>query len=262
MNSMLYAKKRMSFLSKLLVVLMIFSICMPSMPVHAGENDVTAYGFEIDNSYNGKWTTGNLRKTYAEGEWVAFQTEISNINWSLTDPNGLNRIGVEFDFYDIGRYFDLVRNVSVGLELLPDSHGFPATGMSLTEPSPGGAMPLGNEADVNAAQRDPNNPYEHYFEGFALINKTIDITDHMNIAMDGTKGTATDATRKFCVTLEQIKQAYWDEYGIDIEGENKIVLYFQLHLSRTWLWNNVSSFNGELPLVHAYTSHPTDKWGG
>ncbi|MCK5762595.1 MAG: hypothetical protein KAH05_00605, partial [Clostridiales bacterium] len=266
MNSIRYAKKKKSFLAKLLVVLMVFTICIPSMPVHAGVNDVTAYGFGIDAKYQGKWTTGNLGKTYEEGEWVAFQTEIRNINWSETDPNGLFKIGVEFDFYDIGRYFDLVRNVSVGLELLPNTHGFPAAGLSMTEPSPGGAMPLGDKTEVNVAQRDPNNPYEHYFDGFALINKTINITSQMNIAMDDGTDTDTDATRKFCIEVDQIKKAYWDEYGIDItESNNKIVLYFQLHLSRTWLWNNESDFGDPIDyetLAYVYTQQPTDKWGG
>ncbi|MEA3423695.1 MAG: hypothetical protein U9Q80_07880, partial [Bacillota bacterium] len=244
MNSMRYSKTKKSFLAKLLVVLMVLSFAIPSIPVYAGVNDVTAEGYGINAKYQGGWTTGNLGKTYEEGEWVAFQTEVRNLDWTVLD-----RIGVEFDFYGTGgRFYDLVRNISVGSVKLTDEQGFPNLD--------GSPALLGTIENVNAAQR---NPYEYYFTGFSPIVLTeTEYKAQINKALDESNGTETDMTRIFYITEDQILAA-----DPSLATSDTLVVYFQLHLSRTFIWNNVVEFPvGTLPLAYVYTNYPTDKWGG
>ncbi|MBI9012293.1 MAG: hypothetical protein JEZ08_08650, partial [Clostridiales bacterium] len=242
MRRILNAKSGKSLLAKVLILLMLFSMSMPNLTVFAeADNTVNAYGYNISNKFDGSWSKGNLGPTYQEGEWVAFQTEVIQVDWS-----NLDNLGVRFDFYDNDAiFYDLVRNISVGTALLPDDHGYPmADGTPYT---------INSEESANIAQREPE---EYIFNGF----DKIDVPTHqINRATDLGVGALTDNTRTFYVTKDQILDALGLEEGVD-ELPNDIVLYFQLHLARTWIWNNT---NGDgYALARSYSLSPTDVWGG
>ncbi len=230
-------------LAILVVMALIVQMIAPLSISFAGDNDITAYGYNISN--NSGWTPGNLGSTYEEGEWVAFQTIITNVNWNVMD-----RVGVAFDFYDSGRFYDLVRNISVSNTQLPNNKAFPK--------SDGGAYPLTTPAEINNAQREPN---EYFFTGFT----PIDFSNAERQAQINIGTNRFDETRIFYITEEQVIEA-------GLGNSSTLVIYFQLHLSRTFMWNNLGMFDTdndgikdtELPLAYAYSdpSSPTYNWGG
>ena len=240
------AKKYKSLLAKLLILVLIFATSMPSLTAFAAsDNTVSAYGYNINNKYQGSWSKGNLGPNYQEGEWVAFQTQVIQVDWE-----NLTNLGVRFDFYDNDAiFYDLIRNISVGTELLPADHGFPN---ELGDP-----YVISDEASANTAQREPN---EYIFNEF----KKMDIPpSQLNVANDLTKGTITDNSRTFYVTKDQLIDAIekYDEYDED-NLPTDIVLYFQLHLARTWIWNNTNGGGFALARSYGEISSPTYDWGG
>jgi hypothetical protein len=247
-------------LASMLIAIMIMALIIPNS--FAGINDLTATGYGIaENNLKSGWTTGNLGKTYEEGEWVPFQTIVKNVDW-----NQLNNLGAAFDFYDDGRFYDLVRNISVGVTELSSNQGFP--GSIAGEPAD-----ISTLAKLNLAQR---NPEEWFFDGFAPVLPFIiadgTVETQINVPMPGDTSSEMNEVRAFYVTKDQILRALDDEglttYGDPSTYPKTIVLYFQLHLSRTWLWNNLYDYDGDLDtpgepsLATVYDGPPTDVWGG
>ncbi len=279
-----YKKARKPFLAATLIIVMLFMALMPNMATFGVVDNIKAYGYNIDHSYAGKYLEGNLGSTYAEGEWAAYQTIVKNLDWE----NMIN-LGVKYDFYEDGknsRFFDLVRNISIGNAnnaiLFPDGrlsndHGFPRYD--------GTPFPMGTESNVNAAQRDPNIMGEHYFLELEPIEFSEDeYRSQINRPTYDDPlypdGRTTDEKRIFYITREQAEEAIVAANAIDptrypgfILGDyttypTKLILYFQLHLARTWIWNNKGDFDHDgfvdYPLAYSYSlpGIPTGPWGG
>ena len=207
------------------------------------------YGFEVGQTGgpNPKiktgWAKGNLAKFWAEGEWVPYQFVVEDVQTAFPLLGNITDISVDYDFTLQGaRFVDLVKNIQIGTQMLTDDQGWPD--------GSGNAFPMTTEAELWAAQ---NYPGEHAwnFGNFELAKDQPgwDYLTQVNTDMSGGNGTTTDADHKFVVTADQIKAALAGH-----ETTDTIVLYFQLHLARTFVWSNA--------LESGYNTAPTDAWGG
>ncbi|MBF7097385.1 DUF7507 domain-containing protein, partial [Alkalibacter mobilis] len=256
-------KKSKARLAFIVILIMLVQLLAPGIARTAPVvNSLTpnSYGIAINN-YSSGWTTGNVGKTYEEGEWVSFQLIIDNPQWD--GPAELAKIGCEFSFY--GGYgaifFDMIRNISVSNRALTDTEGFPdMTGV---------AYPITDLGSANIAQNENN---EYFFADFEEVVLTeAEIQQQINVSSAYAKGLSTDsvgtrwdATRAWFVTLDQIKAS-----APDIVGDDPLVIYFQMHLARTSLWNYMNDLDKDpltpdVPLINSYTfnSNTTAKWGG
>ncbi|MCK4222133.1 MAG: hypothetical protein KAX25_04615, partial [Dehalococcoidia bacterium] len=206
------------------------------------------YGFQVkqkggngDITYG--WSKGNLQKLWAEGEWVPYQFVVTGVqtDWPLLE--GLPDMVISYDFtIQGGRFVDLVKNIQIGTQELTDEQGWPD--------GSGDAFPMTTKGQLWTAQ---NYAGEHAwnFGNFELAKDQPgwDYETQVNTDLSGGNGTVTDANHKFVVTADQIKSA--------LDGHNDtgtIVLYFQLHLARTFIWSRA--------LESGYDTSPTDAFGG
>ena len=202
----------------------------------------TLNGFRVNEGGGGSlnigWTGGNLGNTWAEGEWVPYMLVLTGVQDTYPNLNGLY-INVSYDFTrkEI-RYIDLVRGLQAGTTPLIGSQGWPD--------DTGNALPLTTRGEIEAAQNDIGNlpPLDNNWTGFKLLDLPI---DQINI-VDGGIETPTDSRHMFVITRADLISA-----GI-LEDADTIVIYGQLHESRTLIWN--------YSLQSGYDAPPAHDWGG
>jgi hypothetical protein len=225
-----------------LLTVILLSIGLAGM-VQAQSIGITMEGYRIPTTggFTVSWTTGNLGKSYDEGEWVPYQTTIDNIQAVYPNMTGMPDIVISWDFSgggaspppDAPRFGDLVRDIQVGTTKLTDSQGFPT--------SNGTAYVINTLADAHVPQNDPD---ENEWTGWHLMNLP---QSQVNIPLPGESDSLTSAERCFVITAQNLTDA---GFG----SEDTIYIYYQVHESRTFVWNNV--------FQSGYDASPTDDWGG
>ena len=218
-------------------------VILAASPVSA-KVDVTSLGFRANQGGGGKlslgWGGGNMGNTWTEGEWVPYQLVLTKVQESWPSLAGMPNIEISYDFTTSGsRFVDLVRGLQVGITQLTDTQGWPQ--------DDGSAYPMTSRADIEDAQKDVGNTgsLENVWSGFTLLNLSNDQV-HRDLA--GGIGTPTDAVRKFIITPADLTS-----HGIP-DTADTIVIYYQLHESRSFVWSN--------SLQSVYAASPTDAWGG
>jgi len=194
---------------------------------------ITSLGYKPGETGGGGWTGGNLGKTWAEGEWVPYQLVLAGVESGLA---GLDSIVISFDFTASDhRFVDLVRGIQVGTVRLNDSQGWPQ--------SDGSAFPLTTREEIEIAQ---NHADEEVWTGFTLLNLP---DEQVNRTPTGALDVPPGEDRHiFKIYKSDLLAA-----GIDI-NEDTVVVYYQFHESRTFIWQN--------RLQATYDAPPTDGWGG
>jgi hypothetical protein len=202
--------------------------------VMEGYNIPTTGGFKLE------WITGMLGKSYDEGEWVPYQTTIYDIQAVYPNMVGMPDIVIGWDFTggnspDSPRFGDLVRDIQVGLTKLTNAQGFPT--------SNGTAYVIGTLADANVPQNDPD---ENEWLGFTLCNLP---NSQVNVPIPiGSTPDVDDEVHAFVIHASDLPS-----YGIPASTDT-FYIYYQIHESRTFVWNN--------GLQAGYDVPPTDAWGG
>jgi hypothetical protein len=235
-------------LSLLLMVLMI----LIAIPISSHAADETLYGYRVN--YNNTqtqitnnigWFNSNLGNGWAEGDWVPYQLVLTGIT-SLTD---LPEVAVAYDFYrsqndsvlvDLARGFQVRWSTNAGDNvMLTDSQmGYPSSQLN----------PITTVDQMEAAQA---NAVVGQWTGFNMINVP---KEQINLGAFNGSGfdplTPTSEVAHFRITDEQLKAA-----GVP-EDVKTMVIYFQLHLSRTSLWSS--------GLFQHYGDNgvPAENWGG
>ncbi|TPW13957.1 MAG: Uncharacterized protein FD129_1174, partial [bacterium] len=209
----------------------------------------TSNGFRVNEGGGGDistgWTGGNLGNLWVEGEWVPYQLILTNVQSEYPDLTGLPDIKVSYDFTKSGaRFVDLSRSIQVGQQALTDDQAWPNDA--------GQPYPMTTKAQIKAAQNDVGNadPLENAWQlggagNFQLLNLP---NTQVNRAVDGSAGTTIEERRIFTITRNDLIAA-----GIPTDA-NTIVVYYQLHESRSFVWNN--------SLQAALAGAPTGDWGG
>lgn len=241
MSTMKVRRFRMlKILSLATAVLMAFTLASAPKHVLAADFDgsVTLYGYNVDtNSWDGDYTTGNLGKSWNEGEWVPGKAELRGIQAKYPGLSGMPDIEIRYDAYNSGKnamFIDLVKSIQVGstdTHPLGALHGWPSAG--------GAPMPLGTEANVYTAQ---NDPAVNSFTGYEQIDAD------RNLVYGADLGWQT-AQRKFVITADQLIAA-------GHQYTDNLTIYFQLHLARSFLWEN------DLQVFYADPTSPAYNWGG
>jgi hypothetical protein len=206
---------------------------------------ITSTGYNANIAGNGTlqlgYTTGNLGNSWSEGEWVPYQLLIENVQTDYPDMVGFPDILMSYDFTSHGyRFVDLVRGLQAGDTELTDLQGWPK--------DDGTAYVTTTVAQLDSAQNDLGNtpPLDNEWTGFTLLNLP---ESQINRGPDGvSQGTPTDAEHTFRITRQDLVDA-----GVDTTAD-LIVLYYQLHESRSFIWFN--------SLQDQYDQSPTDAWGG
>ena len=210
---------------------------------------ITSTGFRASEGGGGalstQWVTGNLGNTWSEGEWVPYQLIISNVQTNYPNLNNFPNIVMSYDFTGGGdkRFVDLVRSIQAGTAQLTNAQGWPQDA--------GTAYPMATRAQIENAQNDFGNTgdLENIWPSFA----NLDLPDsqmnrfHLNDSTF-TDGTVTDAEHAFYITKQDLLDA-----GVPTSA-NTIIIYYQLHESRTFVWQN--------SLQEQYDQPQTDGWGG
>jgi hypothetical protein len=213
-----------------LSLVLVFSI---GFATSAQAMKITLLGYKPQETGGGSWTGGNLGKTWAEGEWVPYQFVLEEVSPGLL---GLDSIVIAFDFHNSSyRFVDLARGIQVGTTRLSDTQAWP-------KPD-GSAFPVGTREQIEIAQNHPLENFWSHFTDLNLPNSQINRT--MSGGLDVPPGTAKHI---FKIYKSDLLAA-----GIDI-NEDTVVVYYQLHESRTFIWQN--------RLQAAYSDPPADSWGG
>ncbi len=231
-------KCKSHFISRAATLLLaaVFSLGLAAS-VHA-KMKISSLGFKAsDNPLKLGWAGGSLGDTWAEGEWVPYQLVIKGIDPGLS---GLDSIVISFDFTvrhggEFFRFIDLVRGVQAGTAQLDNAQGWP-------QPD-GSAFPLTNRAELEIAQ---NHPLENVWTGFSLLNLP---NEQVNRTLAGELDLPPGEERHFVKIYKSDLLAA----GID-PNASTLVIYYQLHESRTFIWQNRLQANYDAP--------PTDVWGG
>ena len=216
-------------------------------PVAEAAIGETVEGFGINatgNSFNLGWTTGNLGDQFQEGEWIAYQVRFGDVQSSFPGLTNLE-IEISYDFFRSGggvdaTFIDLIRSIQVcpGTASTDGAR----TGTNAYPNAGGTAFPLTNQTQINAAQ---NNPNEYFWSDCFALNLP---TSLVNRGPGGVALDPEDAEASFIVTAADLTGA-----GLS-SSEDDFTIYFQLHLSRTFIWDN--------SLQDEYDQSPTDLWGG
>ena len=202
----------------------------------------TLRGFGANQQGNGNlnlgWTTGNLGNTWNEGEWVPYTLELNGLQTNYPGLAGLPDLEITYDFFKIqgqsnARFIDLVRAIQAGPAMLGNNQGWPQ--------SDGSPFPMGTRDELEVAQ----NAYSNVsWPGFEMLNLP---NDQINRALDGGLGGPQDQRRKIVIKASDLIEA-------GFANADTIVIYFQLHESRSFIWQN--------SLQEGYDASPTDVWGG
>ncbi len=242
MPSMFSKRCRHSTLLLALTMLAVFGL---SATAFGQATSITSLGYRANEGGSGAitaaWTTGNLGNTWAEGEWVAYQLLITDVQTDYPNLDSFPDILMSYDFTSKdNRFVDLVRSIQAGTGRLVDGQGWPM--------DDGTAYPDTTRPELEDAQNDVGNtpPLENEWNGFTLLNLP---NSQVNRGPDGiSQGTPTDAEHTFRITKADLVGA-----GIPLTADT-IVIYYQLHESRSFVWAN--------SLQDQYDQSPTDDWGG
>jgi hypothetical protein len=227
-------------------MLAIMLLSLPGLTPTAWAQDFSAtlLGYRVHVGPGGlvssQWSNGTLGETWDEGDWVPYQLILNNVQSAYPNLNGLTEIKISFDFTRNGaRYIDLVRGIQIGLVPLNNQQGWPA--------DDGTSLPLTSIQAADDAESDFGNtpPLENQWLGFELLNLP---NSRVMRSLINTDGSPTEARRKLVVTKNDLLS-----HGISYNS-NTIVLYFQIHESRTIVWSNAKQA--------AYDATPADLWGG
>jgi len=234
------------FLTLLVVLLCTFGLTGTAF---GQATSITSTGFRATEGGGGALTTayvtGNLGNTWSEGEWVPYQLIISNVQTDYPGLVDFPDIIMSYDFTGGGdkRFVDLVRSIQAGTTQLTNLQGWPR--------DDGTPYPMTTRAQIEEAQNDIGNTgdLENIWPGF----QNLDLPDsQMNRFRTGpttfTDGSPTDAEHTFYITKQDLLDA-----GIPTNA-NTIIIYYQLHESRTFVWLN--------SLQEQYDQPQTDGWGG
>ncbi len=234
---------------------LILALCLLDLPLGKANQaiaqeeqatDFESYGYRASyEPLSIGWVEGNLGDSWEEGEWVPYQLVISNVQTDYPNLTGFPDIQMSYDFTHHGtRFVDLVRGTQVGTAMLTNAQGWPMDS--------GSPYPMTSEPEVEAAQNDIGNtaPLENVWSGFTLL----DLPDEqINRDQAGTVGTPTDEVHTFRITVADLLAA-----GLSPTA-NTIVIYYQLHESRSFIWQN------SLQKYYSDDYTPgteTDGWGG
>ena len=236
---------------RLMPLLLLLVMILAMLPMGSFAADETLYGYRVN--YNNTqteittnigWYNANLGNGWAEGDWVSYQLVLTGLNGT----NDVENIAVAYDFYNNQNdavLVDLVRGFQVRwsadpdeeIALTDDQMGYPSSQTS----------PITTVDEMEAAQTDP---LVGLWDGFTPVAVP---KAQLNVGYDGTNFVPlkpTDEVAHFYITRAQLESA-----GVP-EDVSTIILYFQLHLSRTSLWNS--------GLYHHYADEgvPAEEWGG
>jgi hypothetical protein len=227
-----------------------------------GNMQLVAYNVDVNNAGNlvsVSWGRGNSAKGWIEGAWYPIILKIPNAQVEYgTNLTNLPDMYIAFDFYNAagakqGVYADLVRSIQIGVTDLNDgahdSWGWPQAN--------GTPYPSANLVQVRVAQTAAG---ENAWTGFTLA-KTVGLNAQTQVNFPVTAnpselgtppGTTTADKHQFMVTGNQIRAALSAQGNL---GTNMIVIYFQLHLARTFVWSH--------HLESQYATNPTTaSYGG
>ncbi|MFH5836460.1 SdrD B-like domain-containing protein [Proteiniclasticum sp. C24MP] len=243
----------MKFPSLLIAFLMVMTLGFTPKIVEAATYDgsVTLEGYNVDTKdWTGDWTTGNLAKSYQEGETFPGRAHISGFQ-SLY-PGFENFPDLKFWYTsvypilggaDYGIFVDLVKGIQVGTRELTNAEGWPQ--------ADGTAYPLGTPELVNIAQ---NHPGENAWNGYSLLNLPNEQINRSAITGSiGEIGSPLDEERCFIVTAEDIMNAL-EAQGLNPDDVDDFYIYFEFHLARTSIYSR--------DLQEYYASGPPADWGG
>jgi len=200
------------------------------------------------------WARGNSDKGWREGDWIPAKLIIQVDQTEYPSLAGFPDINVGYDYTagnqaDSPRFIDLVRGIQLGDTDLMDSQGWPQPDGS-PYPTGTGVAPFPTLDAVHTAQTSPG---ENEWTGFTLANTLTgwDPTTQVNVNYSGGIGTTDEGSRQFIITGDQVREWATDTGNL---GTNLIIVYFQFHLARTFVWSN--------GLEEGYNTSPTDDWGG
>jgi hypothetical protein len=170
------------------------------------------------------WARGNSDKGWLEGTWIPCKLVITNVQDDHPNLAGFPDVYIEYSFTGGGsnkpRFIDLVRDIQIGTADLADSQGWPKLD--------GTEYPQTTLAEVREAQTSPDGgTWPGFVDADTLTD--WDPSDQINILPDDS---VTSSTLQFWLTSAQIAEAVVDS------TTDTIVIYFQFHLSRTFVWNN------------------------
>jgi len=239
-----------SGLRRLMPLLLLVVMILAMLPLGSFAADETLYGYRV--SYNNtqtqladtRWMNSNLGNGWAEGDWVPYQLVLTGID-NLTD---LPEVAVAYDFYGSQKdavLVDLVRGFQVRWSTT-DNANIMLTDTQMGYPS-SQTSPITTVDQMEAAQA---NAVIGKWDDFALVNVP---KEQINLGHDGTNFiplTPTSPVAHFRITDQQLKDA-----GVP-ENVKTLVIYFQLHLARTSLWQS--------GLFQHYGDEgvPAEQWGG
>ena len=209
--------------------------------INYGDPSASLMGFNGGVDGGGGWTTGNLGKTYAEGEWVPYQLVLTGVQtaWGpgldgMSQYDG--KLVISYDFTNGGhRFIDMVKDLQVGTVELTDSQAYPDAS-------------IGSREELETAQNDLEA--ENVWGGFTLLKSvsSFEFDPQINDVLPGDPDNYTVDRRTIVITQDNLVDAGLDE-------ADTIVIYFQLHLSRTLFWRtNLHTSLATNPL--------TIPWGG
>ena len=237
--------------------MMVLALSGTSKTVYAAYYEgvqVTLEGYNIKttgpDAWTGEYVTGNLGKSYAEGEWYPGRAEFTGVQTNYPGLVGFPDIHIEYDSvrslpdgYAI--FVDLVKGIQVGGRELGSDEGWPM--------ADGTAYPLGTPELVNDAQ---NHQTENAWVGYELLHLPIDQVNRSAMPDTyGEVGNIYDSTRMFTITGEQLRGAL-TEAEIPLTTDT-FYIYFEFHLARTSIW-------GSRNLQEYYADPAGDPydWGG
>jgi len=239
-----------SGLKRLMPLLLLVIMILSMMPMGSFAADETLYGYRV--SYNNtqtqlsdtRWMNSNLGNGWAEGDWVPYQLVLTGID-NLT---ALPEVAVAYDFYGSQKdavLVDLVRGFQVRWSTDPDEE-IELTDTQMGYPS-SQTSPITTVDQMEAAQA---NASIGKWDDFAIVNVP---KEQIMLGHDGTNFvplTPTSPVAHFRITDQQLKDA-----GVP-EDVKTLVIYFQLHLARTSLWQSgLFQHYGDVGV-------PAEQWGG
>ncbi len=219
----------------------------------SGVTHFDMYGFEAWPDLRTGWVKGNLGKAWTEGEWVPYKLVITNVQDNYPGLVGLN-LKIEYHFTIDGcRVADLIRSIQVGTSDLSHDHGWPMDGgdpypLSTREEIENAQNDVGNTPDLENEWSSPSSPDFRLLKNYSATF-SANIESYIHQPRDGSMD--VDETWLYVDIPDSILQ----EALSDQLTTNTVVIYFQLHESRTFVWTN--------GLQSQYASNSaTAGWGG
>ena len=220
-NLLLFKLAPILFVAGLIVG--IVGVAGNASPVQAAENE-DFWGWRLDDRtpgypvWPGEWVKGNLQKEWREGDWVSYVFVLNGYGGTPL-PSGFK---IRYDFLQPssgGILVDLVRNFSYKIQTPYTGSGKP------TDVTP---------ANFSTWRDDTFTPSE--------INTPC--------AGDGTLITPDNETAPANFAYFTLDSSEFPS----IPTGQSLVIYFELHLARTFVWSN--------GLEAGYNAAPYNAWGG